>query len=224
MPSSTVLAYTSPAIGHLFPLVPLLLELRDRGHDVHVRTLSAQVPLLRSLGLHAEALDPRVEAAPVQDWRARGTVGALRAAVDTFTRRAAYDGPDLRRAIEEVRPDTVVVDINAWGASSVAEAHQKPWVRFSPYTPPLASPGIPPFGPGLAPRHDLLGRVRDAVVRPAVVGTAERVFRPALDALRSDLGLGPVGSADAFFRNAPLMLVTTAPPWSTTITTGGTGS
>jgi MGT family glycosyltransferase len=212
MPTSTVLAYSSPAIGHLFPLVPLLLELRDRGHDVHVRTLASQVPLLRSLGLHAEALDPRVEEVRVVDWRARGTVGALKAAVDTFARRAAYDGPDLRRALAEVQPDVVVVDINSWGASSVAEAHGKPWVRFSPYTPPLTSRGTPPFGPGLAPRHDLLGRVRDTVVRPVVQGTAERSFRPALDALRSGLGLGPVGSADAFFRNAPLMLVTTAPP------------
>ena len=29
----TVLAYTTQALGHLFPLTPLLLELRDRGHD-----------------------------------------------------------------------------------------------------------------------------------------------------------------------------------------------
>lgn len=30
---STFLAYTSPAAGHLFPLVPGLLELQRRGHD-----------------------------------------------------------------------------------------------------------------------------------------------------------------------------------------------
>ena len=44
---STVLAYTSPAIGHLLPMVPLLLELKARGHYVHVRTLPAYVAHLR---------------------------------------------------------------------------------------------------------------------------------------------------------------------------------
>lgn len=211
-PTVTVLAYTSPALGHLFPLTPLLLELRRRGHDVHVRTLGAQVPVLESLGLHAGPIDPAIEAVPVADWQVRGTIGALKAAVETFGRRAAHDGPDLRRAIEEVQPDVVVVDINAWGASGVAEARGGPWVRFSPYTPPIASRGTPPFGPGLAPRDGLVGRVRDAVARPLVHGAAERAFRPALDALRADLGLPPVRDVDTFFRGAPLMLVATAPP------------
>ena len=40
-----ILAYTSPAAGHLFPLTPILDKLADRGHQVTVRTLAAQVPL-----------------------------------------------------------------------------------------------------------------------------------------------------------------------------------
>ena len=51
---STILAYTSPAIGHLFPLTPLLLELRHRGHDVPVRTLGSHVGLMQDLGFTAE--------------------------------------------------------------------------------------------------------------------------------------------------------------------------
>ena len=31
------LAYTSPARGHLYPIVDTLLELRSRGHDAAVR-------------------------------------------------------------------------------------------------------------------------------------------------------------------------------------------
>lgn len=33
------LTYTSPARGHLYPIVPTLLELHRRGHDVHVPEL-----------------------------------------------------------------------------------------------------------------------------------------------------------------------------------------
>jgi UDP:flavonoid glycosyltransferase YjiC (YdhE family) len=59
---SRVLAYTSPARGHLFPLTPILDELRARGHDIAVRTLSAEVELMRSRGFAAAAVDPAVEA------------------------------------------------------------------------------------------------------------------------------------------------------------------
>jgi hypothetical protein len=35
-----ILAYTSPALGHLFPFSALLLEMAARGHEIHLRTLS----------------------------------------------------------------------------------------------------------------------------------------------------------------------------------------
>lgn len=210
---STVLAYTSPAIGHLFPLVPILLELRDRGHVVHVRTLDAHVETLRSLGLRAEPADPRALAVTHADWEAGSARKALELAVRTFSERAALDGPDLDRAIAEVQPDAVIVDINAWGALTAAEAWGGPWVTFSPYTPPISSTGTPPFGPGFLPRPGLLGRVRDAVARPLVMGAAESRMRPPINALRATRGLSPVDGADTFFRKAPVMLVATSEPF-----------
>ena len=38
-----ILAYTSPARGHLYPLVPILDELAGRGHRIAVRTLASEV-------------------------------------------------------------------------------------------------------------------------------------------------------------------------------------
>ncbi|MPV36891.1 glycosyltransferase [Georgenia subflava] len=210
---ATVLAYTSPAIGHLFPTVPLLLELRDRGHDVHVRTLGDHVGMLRDLGLAAEPIDPRVGRVLPSDFRAGNARAALRSAVQTFTERAALDGPDLDRALTEVAPDAVVVDINAWGALLAAEAWGRPWATFSPYTPPIRSAGTPPFGPGLLPSPGLLGRARDAVVRPLVIGTTEKAMTPRINTLRAERGLGPISTADEFFRRAPVMLVATAEPF-----------
>ncbi|QZY30281.1 glycosyltransferase [Nocardioides coralli] len=209
---STVLAYTSPAIGHLFPMTPLLLELRSRGHEVHLRTLSSRVATMRSLGLHAEPIDPAIEAVPMDDWRARGAVGALKSSVATFVARAAHDAPDLLSAVDAVAPDLLLVDINAWGASVAAEAWGGPWARFSPYTPALSSPGTPPYGPGLRPLGGLAGRLRDGIARPVFLGAAERAVRPRLNQLRADHDLAPVRGADEFFRSAPLMLVATAEP------------
>src|ERR1700712_119212 len=92
---STILAYTSPALGHLFPMTPLLLELRCRGHRVHVRTLSGQVDLLRGLGLESSAMDERVSAVENTDYRAKGARAALAKTVAAFAARGRYDGEDL---------------------------------------------------------------------------------------------------------------------------------
>jgi MGT family glycosyltransferase len=214
---ATVLAYTSPAIGHLFPMTPLLLELRDRGHDVHVRTLGSHVASVAALGVRAGAIDPAIGEVAHPDWEARGPVGALATAVRTFAERGRLDGPDLARAIDEVDPDVLVVDLNSWGALTTAEAWSRhtgrPWATFSPYTPPIRSAGAPPFGPGLPYRDDAVGRLRDAVARPLVQGAAERVMRPRINELRTGLGLDPVTGADDFFRRTPLLLVATAEPF-----------
>jgi MGT family glycosyltransferase len=210
---ATILAYTSPALGHLFPMTPLLLELRDRGHRVHVRTLGAQVDLMKSLGLEASAIDERIASVIHPDWEASNPREALLVAVRTFAERGQYDGPDLDAAIAAVRPDLLVVDINSWGALNVAEASGLPRVLFSPFTPPLRSRGVPPFGPGLKPLPGLAGRLRDGIVRPLVMGVAERTMRPDVNRLRASHGLPPVRGADDFFRQGQLMLVTTAEPF-----------
>ena len=210
---STVLAYTTPAIGHLYPMMSLLLELADRGHDVHVRTLASQVELVRGQGLSTEPIDPAIEALPPDDWQAKNTRAALARTVALMCGRAEVDGPDLQRAIARVSPDVVIVDVNAWGSCNAAESWGGPWVRFCPYTPPLNSPGSPPFGPGLLPMPGVRGRVRDALLRPVVQGAAESALKPSMNRLRKGVGLPPIASADAFFRGAPLMILTTAEPF-----------
>jgi MGT family glycosyltransferase len=210
---SRILAYTSPAIGHLFPLTPLLLELQSRGHDIQLRTLPSWLEQMRALGFAAEPIDPRVESVTMRDYEARGPKRALAAVADVFSARGRFDGPDLARAIEQVGPDVVVVDVNSWGAGFAAESWGGPWVSFSPYTPALSSRGTPPFGPGLPPLGGPLGAVRDAVLRRAVMGAVEKVMVPRVNALRAELGLPPVASADEFLRKPPLMLVTTAKPF-----------
>jgi len=209
---SRVLAYTSPARGHLFPLTPILDELRARGHDIAVRTLSAEVELMRSRGFAAAAVDPAVEAIEHDDWRERRAQPALRRAVSTFCSRAEHDAPDLARAIAEERPDALIVDIQSWGALAAAEAWGGPWAAFCPYPMPLPSRDAPPFGPGLAPARGVLGRLRDRTLRPLVFGTLERIVVARLNEVRAGLQLGPV-DATTMFRRPPLLLYTTADPF-----------
>jgi MGT family glycosyltransferase len=210
---ATILAYTSPALGHLFPFSALLSELSGRGHTIHLRTLSTGVEIARSLGFITDIIDPRIEATVHEDWKASNPRAALKMAVDVFGQRAAYEIADFADAVTRTRPDALIVDVNCWGALSVAETGHIPWACFSPYTPPLQSKGVPPFGLGLAPLPGVLGRVRDAALRPIVMGMLERAILPLGNKIRADAGAPPVASADDFMRRAPLMLVATGKPF-----------
>jgi UDP:flavonoid glycosyltransferase YjiC (YdhE family) len=185
---SRILAYTSPAIGHLFPLTPLLLELQSRGHEVHLRTLASRVEMMRDLGFQVEPIDPRVEEIRHNDYTARNPREALGLGAGVFASRGNLDAPDMARAIDAVQPDAVIVDINCWGAAFAAESWDGPWVSFSPYTPVLYSPGNPPFGPGLAPMAGPLGKLRDAILRKLILGAVESAMLPKVNALRASLG------------------------------------
>ena len=208
-----VLAYTSPARGHLFPLTPMLDELAARGHDVSVRTLASQVALMRSRGLDAAPISPDVEAIEMDDYRAGNPRAALVASTSTFCARAAFDAPDLQRAIEQTRPDAVIVDINSWGAMAAAEAWGGPWAVFCPYPMPLRSVDAPPFGPGLPPARGRVGRLRDRLLRPVVLGAVEKAILAPVNEVRAAAGLTALSEPDELFRRPPLVIYATAEPF-----------
>jgi MGT family glycosyltransferase len=210
---SRILAYTSPARGHLFPVTPILDELSRRGHQIVVRTLASQVALMQSRGFEAAPISPEVEAIEHDDWRARDSRQALARAVRVFVARAEHDAPDLRLAIAQERPDALLVDINSWGAAAAAEAWGGPWATFCPYPLALSSPDAPPFGPGLPPARGPFGRLRDRLLRPIVVGTIERSMLPGLNRVRGQVELSALTTVDEMFRRPPLLLYLTAEPF-----------
>lgn len=209
---ATLLCYTSPARGHLYPTASVLLEAQRRGHRVHLRTLAAEVPRMRDLGFDAHPVAPAVEAIAHDDWQVRGVPAALERAVRVFVARAEHEVADLRAAIAQSRPDALLVDFNCWGAAAVAEASGLPWGLFMPYFLPWRLRGLPPFGPGLAPRADWLGRLRDGVVGAVVRRVVNRSL-PRLNAIRAGVGLRPLTHTTEFGRQAPRVLYYTAEPF-----------
>ena len=208
-----ILAYTSPGRSHLFPLTPILDELHRRGHEVLLRTLASQVPLMRSRGFDTEPIDPAIESIEHEDWRTRNPLQSLRLNVKVFGARAEHDAPDLRRAIAQTSPDAVLVDINSWGALSAAEAWGGPWAVFCPYPLALPSRDAPPFGPGFTPARGALGHIRDRLVHALVFGAVERQMRTPLNRLRERSGLEPVATLEEGFSHPPLLLYMTAEPF-----------
>ena len=130
---SRFLAYTSPARGHVYPITPTLLELAHRGHDVHVRTLGSEVGALTASGLHAAPIDPAIEAIELDDWQSADPAEGIGRIFAAFARRAVHEISDLERAMAELRPDSLLVDITTPGASAVAEKSGLPWARWIPF-------------------------------------------------------------------------------------------
>ncbi|MGA8544403.1 MAG: glycosyltransferase [Mycobacterium sp.] len=210
---AVVLAYGSPALGHLFPLAALLRELTRRGHEVHLLTLSSGVADLHATGVHAQPVDPRIEGTGGSDWLARNALDVLKISIDVLCRRAVLEVDDLRSAIDRTRPDVVIVDANCWGGIAVAEAGDVPWLVFSPFSPYLRSPGVPPFGPGLQPLPGVVGRLRDAAIRPFVTRLFDRRILPRVNAVRQQVGVRAIRSVDDLMRRAPLLLAVGGQPF-----------
>jgi UDP:flavonoid glycosyltransferase YjiC (YdhE family) len=207
-----ILAVTSPAKGHLFPIVPTLLELASRGHHVTVRTLAGEVGRMRQLGLDALPLSPGVEGRENDDWKGRTPIEQLRLVFRSWLDRAPHEVVDLRRDVEDRAPDALIIDVNAWGALTAAEATGLPFAVFSPYFLDADLPGRPPFGPGLRPWAGPFGGLRDRIVRfgsrfamaPGLVG---------LNHLRAREGLPALGSLAELPLTGGVLLYLTAEPF-----------
>jgi len=205
-----LLAYTSPARGHLYPIVPIMQELQRRGHEIALRTLSSQVEMMCALGVDAEPISQDVEQVELDDYKVRSVPAKGRRALATFAARAAHEAPDLARAIDDHGPDVLMIDVNCWGAAAVAEASGRPWTMYAPYLLMLPSRDAPPFGPGLAPLRGPLGTVRDAILRRIVRGSLDRAVMPALGALRARHDLPALSHFDELLGRPPLLLALTA--------------
>ena len=210
---AVVLAYVDAVPGRLYPLVATLLELADRGHHVAVRCGIDDVERLRAAGLDAHPLGSEIERFEPDDWRARTRFGALSRGLGQFGERAPFQLRDLEQAIEAERPHVLFVDEGAWGAAAAAERSGLPWA-FSIVSPvPLPSRDAPPFGLGLRPRRDRLGRLRDRVAKPLTLGTLERVIAKHMNPLRAEIGLPPIKKIEDVYLAASVVLAYTAEPF-----------
>ncbi|MGC1165640.1 MAG: nucleotide disphospho-sugar-binding domain-containing protein [Solirubrobacterales bacterium] len=210
---SRILAYTAPARGQLFPMIPILQELRERGHEIALRTLASEVGAMRELGFEAAPIAARIEALEMDDWRAGNPAAAMARTARAFGARAEHDARDLSRAIREEGPDAVMVDVLAWGGVSAAEAWGGPWACCCPFPLPLSSRNGPPAGPGLRPARGPLGHLRDRLAEPLFRAGLDRLFLPWLNAVREELGLARLTHAEEAFLAPPLLLYMTAEPF-----------
>lgn len=207
------LAYTSPARGHLNPMMGPLLELARRGAEVHLRTLASEVEAVRAAGLRAEPIDPAIEAIEMDDHAQKGQIAKGRRSMAVWGERSPHEVADLRRAVADIDPDVCLIDTSTFGAKAVAEADGLRWAESRPFLLEDPAPGIPPFGLGLHPRAGLTGRIRDRILGAVADRFDARTRLPVVNAGRAAAGLAPVTKAEQGRNRAPLTLYYTAEPF-----------
>ena len=209
---STILIYTSPARGHLYPIMDVAIGLRDSGHRVVVQTLASERDVLLAEGIEHRPISGEIEALEIQDYLGSNPLKQFQLAMKCWLARAPYEVDDLRRTSTEIAPDLIVVDANCWGAAAYASAQPKRWAMFLPYSLPVSSPETPAFGPGFAPPRHWLDRQRDRLVW-AVQDVSTRGCIKQLNSLRAELGASPLNNAQDIFLQADLLLYLTAEPF-----------
>jgi MGT family glycosyltransferase len=153
----------------------------------------------------------RPETDLIRDWEARTPIGEA-----SKVRDQVMFGParafalDTAAEIDRVRPDAMTVDFMMQGGLAAAEARGVPAINLVHIVWPLPTPGVPPFGMGLRPRNDRLGRTRDRVF----TWLFERLYRPGLKPLneaRKELGLDPLDTVFDQWTRVAVALILTAP-------------
>jgi MGT family glycosyltransferase len=208
-----VLAYTSPARGHLNPMMGPLLELRRRGAEVHVRTLAPAVESVRAAGLEAEPIDPAIDALQHNDHQARNQFESGARSYATFKARAPLEVPDFEAALDAIGPDLALVDCTTYGAKAVAERNGIPWAESQPFLLQEAAPGVPPAGLGLQPSGSPLGALRVRSLNLVGKRFDQRFRLPPVNAGRRAAGLPRLEHLDESHHRGDLTLYFTAEPF-----------
>ncbi len=104
----------------------------------------------------------------------------------------------------------LIVDINCWGAATLAEASGLPWAMYAPYLLPLHSRDAPPFGLGLRRRGGPVGATRDAIIRRLVGAGFDQTAMPTIRTLRAQHDLPAIEHFNDLFSRPPLLLALTA--------------
>jgi hypothetical protein len=118
--------------------------------------------MMRERGFDAAPIDPKIEEIAINDYLGRTPLDAqkTRDAAVLRTRQVRRGRPPDRN--RGVQPGCAAIDINAWGALTVAEKWGGPWASWCPYPLLVPSRDVPPFGQGLRPTS---GRSGDCATR-----------------------------------------------------------
>ena len=216
---SRFLVGTIPVIGYVSPMVPIVRELTQRGHEVWWYTGNLFQANVEASGAHfvemSEALDFSIEEKIPPEWgeQRQALKGLARLRFDLkhfFIDHAVAQVRDYRTILSDFSADILLSDSYFLGAAWMHELGGPPWAQLGTSVMTFPSQDIPPFGLGLQPKESGSNRLRDKTLK-AVTDVVLRGIRKDLKGAREQLGLAD--NKQLFFDTLSpyLYLVTTVP-------------
>jgi MGT family glycosyltransferase len=203
--------------GNTPPVLSVAGALVGRGHDVRVladRSLADAVGRSGARHVPWTTAPQRASGNPetefIRDYEPRTPLGASARIRDRLiVDPAPAFARDTMAEIAAAPVDAVVSENLLFGSQIAAASAGVPNISLVPNIYPGTVPGVPPFGLGLGPRDDRLGRVRDGLA--ARLG--RRLWDKRLDdvnRLLAEYGQAPVSTLFTLLERPDLVLVLTS--------------
>jgi MGT family glycosyltransferase len=185
--------------GNTPPMLAVVRRLIARGHTVRVMSDPCNRGEVEQAGAGFVSWtraphrgDKSPESDLIKDWEVPpgpAILGRMRDRI--FIGPSLGYAQDILEELDRSPADVVITSEMLFGPMTAAEAAGVPCVALSANVYLFPREGVPPFGPGLMPATNVLGRLRDRVIRMMTVrefGKGTATFNEA----RRALGLPPV--------------------------------
>jgi MGT family glycosyltransferase len=197
--------------GNVTPMLEAVRKLLARGHNVRVMSEECNRPESEATGANFIAWqrapsrkDRSPESQTFQDWAAATPQeGLLHVIRDHWCGPARLYAQDVLEELRREAADLVVTCEALFGVMAACESIGQKFVTLCPNISLTPLPGVPPLGPGLPPARTDEERALHAGIAQACMAMFDSGL-PALNALRTELGLEPlehlfdqIGAAEA---------------------------
>jgi UDP:flavonoid glycosyltransferase YjiC (YdhE family) len=206
-----VMAVTLPVPGCVFPFIPILEELKRRGHRITLASASPTAPRPTFAQLstaHIPWSGPSVGDSASNDRPSFHRLSSLNA----FVRYGEEIAQGVEQLVTRLKPDFLLVDPLLWGGMVVAEASGLAWASVAHNPLCFRALGVDPRGPGWPPPTTWGARVRHRVLELALdVATADHLAD--VNRVRRGRAIEPLERMGDVVCRPPLILATTAEPF-----------
>jgi MGT family glycosyltransferase len=185
--------------GNTPPMLALAGRLVKRGHAVRVLGDPCNRDEVEATGASfvswrraPRRADKSVASDPLRDWEVKSPPAMIARLRDRlFVGPSLAQAQDVLTELERFPADAIITSEMLFGPMVAAESAGIPCVALSANVYLFPRPGVPPFGPGLLPASNAMGRARDWIIRTI----AMRAFgkgAATFNATRGALGLAPL--------------------------------
>jgi UDP:flavonoid glycosyltransferase YjiC (YdhE family) len=195
-----ILIATTPAMGHISPLVPLAKALVGRGHDVRWYTASKYRARIEASGAQFVGYsrardfdDAKIDEEFPGRARLRGLAQLKYDMKHVFIDAAPDQAADIREIMQSFPADVLMYDAAMVGGLLVHEQNGPPSLAVGVLPMVMSSVDTAPFGLGLQPSTNLSRRVRNRLLNWFVQNVAFRDVQAHWQAMRARLQMGPTG-------------------------------